>query len=579
MADSSVLGGRTDAPEETDAPEKVDASADQIRSRGPILASVVEWSSRVLLTLALGVGIFGVTRVWWSAVPMWKDEASIANNLRRSFLQLTGHLTYDQVAPVGWLWLEKLLLEVVGPDDRVLRFLPYLGALTVLCLGAFIARQAIGRFAAVAVALMLAFAPSLLVYAGETKQYAWEAAIALALLVLGAWAHRAIRWQGWAAVPRSWRAVLWVAATGVAVFVSFSAILVTAAVTAALLCLHAARRAWADLGWQAGLSVPAGLTAAFLVYRRHRYSFYPGQTDYFRGGTAPEGAGPREMLDWLPFMWSKFIDAPMGWRLGWLVLLLMVAGLVALWWRSRVWAVMLLMVFVCGVGGGAVRGFPVVSRPAIYLIAPTILLVVAAVDGLVRVSAGLIQRGQATPWFRLPATVAAALAVAAAVGVGMVAAPGAETAAKEIAHPLGKDALREGLRDISGKVQPGDVVLVYYFGNAVTKWYRPYLDLGPAVHHVRLCRPTTPVEKQLAFYEKLAGAKRVFYVEGQLNATTPKDHFELALQLFDSIGTVVEQHDGRGDRIGPHSWALIELEPFQPTLRPMTGDEPCLESY
>lgn len=573
MADSSVLTNRTDTP------ERVDASADRSRSRGPALAGVVEWSYRVLLVLALGVGIFGVTRVWWSAVPMWKDEASIANNLRRSFLQLTGHLTYDQVAPVGWLWLEKLLLEVVGPDDRVLRILPYLGALTVLCLGAFIARQAIGRFAAVAVVVMLAFAPTLLVYAGETKQYAWEAAIALVLLVLGAWAHQAIRWQGWAAALRSWPAAAWVAVTGVAVFVSFSAILVTAAVTMALLCLHAARRAWADLGWQAGLSLPAGLTAAFLVSWRRRFSFYPDQTDYFVGGTAPEGAGPREILDWLPFMWSKFIAAPMGWRLGWLVLLLMVAGVAALWWRSRVWAVMLLMVFACGVGGGAVRGFPVVSRPAIYLIAPTILLVVAAVDGLVRVSARLFQHGKAMSWYHLPAAVAAGLAVAAAVGVGVIAGPGAEKAAKEIAHPLGKDALRDALRDISGKVQPGDVVLVYYFGNPVTKWYRPYLDLGPAVHHVRLCRPTTPVEKQVAFFENIAGAKRVFYVEGQLNATTRKDHFEVTLRLFDSIGTVVEQHDGRGDRIGPNSWALVELEPFQPTLRPMTGDEPCLEAY
>lgn len=573
MADSSVLDSRTDAP------ERVDASAGRIRSRGPVLASVVEWSSRVLLVLALGVGVFGVTRVWWSAVPMWKDEASIANNLRRSFLQLTGHLTYDQVAPVGWLWLEKLLLEVVGPDDRVLRFLPYLGALTVLCLGAFIARRAIGRFAAVAVAVMLAFAPSLLVYAGETKQYDWEAGIALVLLVLGAWAHQAIRWQGWASARRSWPAAAWVTVTGVAVFVSFSAILVTAAVTMALLCLHAARRAWADLAWQAGLSLPAGLTAAFLVTWRHRFSFYPDQTDYFVGGTAPEGAGLPEILDWLPFMWSRFVTAPMGWRFGWLVLLLMVAGLVALWWRNRVWAVLLLMVFACGVGGGALRGFPVVSRPAIYLIAPTILLVVAAVDGLVRVSAGLFRRGRATPWYHLPAAVAAALAVAAAVGVGTIAGPGAETAAKEIAQPLGKDALRDALRDISGKVRPGDVVLVYYFGNPVTKWYRPYLDLGPAVYHVRLCRPTTPVEKQMAVYEKIAGAKRVFYVEGQLNATTRKDHFEVTLRLFDSIGTVVEQHDGRGDRIGPHSWALVELEPFQPTPRPMTGDEPCLEIY
>ncbi|GIF75407.1 hypothetical protein [Asanoa siamensis] len=553
------------------------ASGDQPRGR---LTRLGEWPFRVLLTVALGVGLVGATRVWWTALGMWKDEAAIANNLRRSFLQLAGHLTYDQVAPVGWLWLQKAMIEVVGPGDRVLRFLPFVGTLTVLCLGTLIARRAIGRFGAVAVALLLSFSPVLLVYAGETKQYAWEAGVALALIVLAAWAHDAIRWAGWPALrARPWLALAWIAATGVAVFVSFSAILVMFAVTAALVGLHALRRAWPDALFQAALSAPAALTAVFLVWWRHRFSFYPNQTDYFRGGTAPEGAGVREYLDWFPYMWSKFIEAPMSWRHGALVLALMVVGLVSLWLRSRLWAAMLLMVFLAAVGGGAVRGFPVVSRPAIYLIAPTVVLVVAAVDGLARASVALYRRGRAHPWQRIPAIAAALAAVAAAVGIGLVAGPSAGTARAEIAQPLGKEALRDALREVSDRVQPGDVVLVYYFGNAVTTWYKPYLNLGPDVHNVRLCQPDSPKSKQDELYAKLSGAKRVFYVEGMLNATTRRDNFAESLRALDAMGTIVEQHDRTNTRIGPHSWALVELTQVPPSPLPAGPDDPCLEMY
>ncbi|HEV7710288.1 MAG TPA: hypothetical protein VGP16_18985 [Asanoa sp.] len=535
-----------------------------------------DWSYRILLALVLGTGIFGATRVWWAAMGMWKDEAGITNNLLRSYVQLTAHLTYDQVAPVGWLWLEKALLELFGSDDRVLRLPAYLGTLTVLCLGTWIARRAIGRAGALAVAALLVVSPMLLVYAAEVKQYTWEAGVALCLLVLAGWAHDALRWTGirplWQAGIRGWwRPVLWIAVTGVAVFVSFSAILVVAAITATLVGLHLLRRARADAGWLALLSTPAGLTAAYLVYRRHQYSFYPHQTDYFVGGTAPEGAGPSEFLRWFPFMWGKFVTSPMNWQLPVLVLLFMLIGVVALWRRNRLWAALLVMVFLAGIGGGAVRGFPVVARPSMYLIAPAVLLVVAGVDGLVRASVVLVRRRRV-----LVATVASLVLL---VGVAAIAQPGAALVPKEIAHPLGKDGLKAGLADIAPLIQPGDKVLVYYFGNAVTTWYKPFLGIDADVYHVRVCQVDKPDDKERQLYDLIAGAKRVFYVQGQLSNVSPRDSFEITMQALDAMGTVKERHETPNDRIGPHSWALVDLNQVPPVPRPTRTGDPCLEIY
>ncbi|WP_143050046.1 hypothetical protein [Asanoa ishikariensis] len=501
-----------------------------------------------------------MSRVWWAGLGLWKDEAGIANNLNRSYLALTGHLTYEQVAPVGWLWLEKTILEVFGAGDRVVRLPSYLGALAVLGLATLIAHRAIGRAGAVVVAGLLAVSPTLLVYSGELKQYTWEAGVAVALLVLGAWAHGAIRWAG----RGLWSSVAWVAATGVAVFVSYSAILVVAAVTAAVVAMHALRRAWADAAWQAALSVPAGLAAVFLVARRHQFSFYPGQTDYFENGTAPKGAGVRELLAWPPDLWRQFVGTPMHWQLGWLTLLLMVVGVVALWRRQPVWAALLASVFVVAFGGAAARGYPMTSRPATYLIAPAVLLVVAGLDGLVRAV-----RGRGRP---VLATVAL---VAVLVGVAVMVRPVYGTVRKEVAVPQGKEALRDALRDISGQVREGDLVLVYYFGKAVTEWYRPQLDLGEQVLYVRLCQPDSAVEARTSLWESISQAKRVFYVQGRLNATTRRDNFDVSVQALATIGTVKERHDAPRDRIGPHSWALVEINRTQPA--PTSVAEPCLE--
>lgn len=563
--------------------ERTDAAApageDATGTGGGLLRRAGGWPYRVFLTLALGFGIVGVTRVWWAALGMWKDEAGIANNLRRDYLALTGHLKYDQVAPVGWLWLEKTLVEVIGPGDRVLRLPAFVGALAVLCLGTLVARRAIGRLGAVAVAGLLAVSPVLLVYAGELKQYTWEAGIALALILLGAWAYETLRWRGLAPVlRRPWPVVAWVAATGVAVFVSYSAILVVAGVTAALMCLHALRRSWADAGWLAALTAPAGATAAFLVYRRHQFSFYPGQTDYFRGGTAPAGAGPGEFLSWLPFMWSRFVIAPMSWGWPWLVLLLAVIGVVAMWRRNRLWAAMLLMVFLAALGGAAVRGYPMVSRPAIYLIAPTVLLVVAGVEGLLRATATLLRQARATPRLRVPAVAAAVAMLAVLVGAAAMVRPVAGTVRKEVAQPLGKEALRDALANVAPQLRPGDKLLVYYFGNAVTTWYAPLLGIENEIYHVRLCQPNSPDTKETGLYEKLAGAERVFYVQGRLNATTRRDNFQVSLQALDAMGTIQEQHDAPRDRIGPHSWALVDIDQVPPVPRP-GPDDPCLELY
>ena len=67
---------------------------------------------------------------------MWFDELTSALNIRdSSFFQLaTQSLNYNQVAPVGFLLLEKLATVLFGINDHAYRLFPYIFSISPLLL-------------------------------------------------------------------------------------------------------------------------------------------------------------------------------------------------------------------------------------------------------------------------------------------------------------------------------------------------------------------------------------------------------------------------------------------------------------
>ena len=74
---------------------------------------------------------------------MWFDELTSALNIRdRSFYQLaTESLDHNQVAPLGFLWLEKLATLLFGVNDYAYRFFPFIFSLLSLILFFSISKQ------------------------------------------------------------------------------------------------------------------------------------------------------------------------------------------------------------------------------------------------------------------------------------------------------------------------------------------------------------------------------------------------------------------------------------------------------
>ena len=115
---------------------------------------------------------------------LWLDEAALAQNIiGRSFTGLLAPLDRQQVAPLGFLWLEKAAVSLFGSGEYALRLVPLLASLAALPLFALVARRLLAPIAALFALALFATATPLLYFAAEMKQYSLDVAVVLALLV------------------------------------------------------------------------------------------------------------------------------------------------------------------------------------------------------------------------------------------------------------------------------------------------------------------------------------------------------------------------------------------------------------
>ena len=138
----------------------------------------------LLSLVALGIGL----RIWQYAAntSLWVDEIFLASNiLHRSMRELLViPLCYGQVAPTGFLLLEKLSALAFGPSDYALRFVPLVSSIAGLVMFWRIVRRFLRPLAAVFAMTLFATAAPLVTFGSLTKQYSLDVAVAVALLWL-----------------------------------------------------------------------------------------------------------------------------------------------------------------------------------------------------------------------------------------------------------------------------------------------------------------------------------------------------------------------------------------------------------
>ena len=389
----------------------------------------------------------------------WLDEAAIARNVTsRSLTHLFQPLDYAQIAPKGFLLVEKLATMAFGTHDWAFRLWSLLTALAALPLFYALARRVLDVHGALLALAFFAVLGRPIYYASEAKQYGSDIFFACLLLLL------ALRVPTHDAAPRHWLRLGVLGA--IAVWFSQPALFILAGVAVALtLAVHQKK---IPLRWPAVTAcvmwAVSGLPSIWVTL----HSLQPDERVYMRSfwsdGFWP--LPPRSLADvaW-PFVnfYGLFRD-PLGMPVTALGVGLFVLGCVVLARRRPVTLVALVapiaVVFVASALGifpvdTTVRGLNKIAagngRVLLFLVPGLALVVTAGVMALVESRIAWVRR------FGLVAT---------AVVVG---AP-AFYAATEL--PWSPNDLSPLFRVLDERARPGDELYVYYGGRQAFEWYR-----------------------------------------------------------------------------------------------------------
>ncbi len=117
---------------------------------------------------------------------LWHDEAALVLNvIEKGLSQMASPLDRHQVAPLFWLYIEKLMVMLLGPTELVLRFFPFVASLLALLLFGQWSRSSLQPHGALGAVAFFAFSDRLIWHGAEAKPYSTDVLVAVLILSLG----------------------------------------------------------------------------------------------------------------------------------------------------------------------------------------------------------------------------------------------------------------------------------------------------------------------------------------------------------------------------------------------------------
>ena len=476
------------------------------------------------ITVAL-FAVGAALRLWQYGVgaSLWADEANLALNIvDRSAAELVGPLDYRQMAPPGWLLLQKAVVAFLGEGEHALRLIPLVGSLLTLPLTWHVARELlrteIGRLLALG---LVAIGVPFVFFGAQVKPYATDVAIALGLLALAL----SVRRDG----PGGGRLGRLGLAGLLAPWLSYPAILVDAGLLVALGLAAISDRGRDGLRPLTPLAIAWAASAAATVA-------------WARGTVTPDDVA------YMQRFWAHWLMPlpPRGLRdLGWPVarlttiyaggglrypapgvfLVLAVVGAVALWRRARDQAWLLLGPIAATFGAAMLQVYPFAPRLVLFLFPAFLVLTAAGVEALAGIGRAAGRR----------AGTVAAIACAALALAGILRDP----------PPYAPEPLKPVLEAMRRVWRPGDRIYVYYGAEKPFVYYARRYGFPPDAYVLGRCAREDP-RGYLEELDKFRGAPRVWLV--MAHPALGED--AIVLGYLDWIGARRSSHQATGREPG-----------------------------
>ena len=501
-------------------------------------------SSRVLaLLIVLAVAV----RAWayFSNVSLWLDELLVSRNVLGLPLShlLTKPLLLDQVAPRGFLLLEKLAVMALGRNELALRCFPFLCAVASVFLFHRLANRALGGWGAVIALASFAIGIPFIQYGVEVKQYIFDATAAILLLYLALTLHDP------ATTTR--RLVLTGLAAFVIIWFSQASVVVMGGIGAALAVewlLGRDRRAARALLITIPFWAVAALVAVLAGLRSMNPSTREFMADFWGTGFMPL---PFTLTGTLSWLWkqslSVFTDPTLlQYRVPLVFAAFSVLGVVSLWRTRRDVALVLLGPFALAVVAAVAHQYPLRGRLMFYLLPSVLLAVAAGVEQLRRWAAALSRP--------LGAVVAAA-----------ALAPPAIAFAK--GHPPYEiENNRAIYAYLQQKRQPGDIVHIFPLLRIGALYYGERYGLRPGEWRTSVC-DRNETRAFLRDIDQYRGVPRLWVVTG---GSRPYRSARSAVRNY--LGTIGVKRDSLVTRSLTRDDVSLELYDLSDSVRLRSAD-------
>jgi hypothetical protein len=470
--------------------------------------------------IVIGFGVLLRLSQYWFDRSLWLDEAYLALNITgRSVSELLKPLDYNQGAPVGFLIVERLLVEAYGGTEYVLRFFPLVSGVAAL----FLFYQVASAFItpkAVPIALgLFAFSDPLIYYSSEAKQYSTDVAIGLLLYRVATYVESR---------KSSAPSIALFGTTGAAaVWLSHPAVFVLAGIASTLTVAYALKKDWKSIrslsfayaAW--GLSL--GVCLVISLGRLLRKRFFQ---DYWADGFVPFPPTSFSDLTWFSDSFFRLFENPAGLSLSGVAALAFLLGCVSLARDKPALFFLLLSPALFALAASGFHAYPFKDRLLLFLVPSLFLLIALGVESV---------RGRSEPRGSLLYLTL----------IAFLFFHPAQSAAHHLAQPRAREEIKPVLQYLASRKQEGDLVYLYHASQYAFKYYAKRFGLddnGPIVGRMSLGNWGNYLKE----LNDLRGHGRVWILFSHVYKRTGVDEEKFFLFHLDSLGKRLDSFKSPG---------------------------------
>lgn len=438
---------------------------------------------------------------------MWLDELASAFNIsERSFYQLaTESLDFNQVAPLGFLWLQKTATLLFGVNDHAFRFFPFIFSLLSLVLFLSICKNFLKGLPLLGAFTLFALSISMVFYGGESKQYSGDVTAALFLV-----------WSSLQLVKGKQKpSQLWVQCIGglLLIFCSLPAV-VLAPFVLGIVFLQLIKKKTALPVRQFTLVAVSWAVACILLTYYAKFVISTGTQEamsaYWSRGFAPLSSVP-DFLLWIPLKLQKELSFSLAWfateeipqlkYITWALLILSIPGILYLRKHFGITTVLLLAPVIVALTLAIFRVLPFDGRVSIYATWPFLVTGMAGITALTQWAPKIVSPG---------ISAGLTLLVSLPIGLLLIGVP-------PLHPPYNSQSAQPVLKELKKQLQPDDILYVYFKSNYAIRFYGPEVGITNYVTGVS----ASSAEPILRHIDSLRGNKRVWFFFTQWTRKQP----------------------------------------------------------